>query len=102
MERGKPHPLAKYVSDMLVLERHVRIAFDMQRRDRDFANVHGASQLVSRLTGASDDHIQRLKQCLEGLGGHEAPDVKYSFSDIVGFLAGALDKTRRTKVSKGL
>lgn len=103
MVHGKPsHALAKYVSDMLVLERHVRISFDMQRWDCDFAKLDRASQLVGRLTCASDDHIQVLKQCLHDLGGREAPDVKNSFTDIVGFLAGAIDKARNTKVSKGL
>jgi hypothetical protein len=102
MEHGKPHALAKYVSDMLVLERHVRISFDMQRWDCDFTKLDRAAQLVGRLTCASDDHIQVLKQCLHDLGGREAPDVRNSFTDIVGFLAGAIDKTRNTKVSKGL
>ena len=103
MDHGKPsHPLTKYVSDMLVLERHVRILFDMQRWDCDFAKLDRASQLVSRLTCAADDHIQVLTQCLGDLGGREAPNVKNSFTDIVGFFAGAIDKARKTKVSKGL
>jgi hypothetical protein len=103
MEQGKPsHVLAKYVSDLLVLELHVRMAFDMQRWDRDFTKLDRASQLVSRLTRASDNRIHVLERCLAGLGGREGPDVKTSFTDIVGFLAGAIDKTRKTKVSKGL
>jgi hypothetical protein len=98
----QPHVVAKSLSDLLALERHVRLLFDMQRRDRDFANVERASQLVSRLAASSDQHIKRLKQCLVELGGHEAPDINGYFTDIVGFFAGAIDKSRNTKVSKGL
>jgi ferritin-like metal-binding protein YciE len=101
-QNNEQHALATYVSDMLALERHVRIPFDTQKNDGDFAKVAGAAALVSRLSAASDDHVKQLKECLDELGGHEASAIKSAVSQIEGFVAGAIDKTRKTKVSKSL
>ncbi len=103
MKRDKgPHELAKHVAEILLLERHVRIPFDMQRRDADFANVHSALQLVCRLSATSGDHILYLKQCLDDLGGEEATGIDSTYTDIVAFFAGSVDKSRKSKVSNGL
>jgi ferritin-like metal-binding protein YciE len=103
MEQDKEqHSLATYVSDMLALERHIRIPFETQKADEDFTQFGNASDLVIRLTTASDDHIKQLEGCLASLGGHEASGIKSAISQLEGFVAGAIDKTRKTKVSKAL
>jgi ferritin-like metal-binding protein YciE len=101
-QENEQHALATYVSDMLALERHIRIPLDTQQNDGDFAKMTGASQLVGRLTAVSDDHIKQLTECLDELGGHEVSGIKSTVSGIAGFVAGAIDKARKTKVSKGL
>jgi hypothetical protein len=96
------HALATYVSDMLALERHVRIPFDAQRTDRDVQEYADAAVVVNRLVALSDLHIDALKEQLERLGGDEASAVKSAVTQIEGFVAGAIDKVRKTKVSKAL
>jgi ferritin-like metal-binding protein YciE len=73
------HALATYVSDMLTLERHIRIPFDAQRNERAFAEDPDASQLLSRFAATSDQHIEQLKECLEDLGGREAAGMNSAF-----------------------
>jgi ferritin-like metal-binding protein YciE len=96
------HALTTYVSDMLALERHVRVPFEAQAKDDDFGAFDGASQLVTEILRASDEHVDRLDACLARLGGHEASGVKSSVTQIAGLFAGAIDKMRKTKVSKAL
>jgi hypothetical protein len=101
-QANERHSLATYVSDMLALERHIRIPFDTQNADRDFDCIGNASHLVIRLATTSDDHIEQLEGCLATLGGHEAAGIKNAISQLEGFVAGAIDKSRKTKVSKAL
>ncbi len=68
---NQQHALATYVSDILTLERHIRIPFETQLADGDFADVAEASQLLRRMMAISDQHIEQLKECLEELGGPE-------------------------------
>ncbi len=96
------HSLATYVSDMLALERHIRIPFDTQRNDHDFKEFNDSYQLVTRLSALSDTHIDGLKAMLDALGGQEASPIKSAVSEIEGAVAGAIDKVRKTKVSKAL
>jgi ferritin-like metal-binding protein YciE len=96
------HSLATYVSDMLALERHIRIPFDTQRGDNDVMKYEAAASLTSRLASLSDQHVDALKACLERLGGHEASPIKSAVAEFEGFFAGAIDKMRKTKVSKAL
>lgn len=94
--------LATYVSDMLAMERHVRVPFETQAKDDDFTSFDDASELVQDLLATSSEHIDRLDKCLEGLGGHQASPVKSSVTQVAGLFAGAIDKLRKTKVSKAL
>lgn len=96
------HALATYVSDMLAMERHVRVPFETQAKDDDFRSLDGASGLVKAVLSASNQHIDRLDECLQRLGGHQASPVKSSVTEIAGLFAGAIDKMRKTKVSKAL
>jgi len=96
------HSLQTYVSDTLALERHVRIPFDTQAGDEDFERYGNAAPLVQRMVATSRTHIDALADCLTRLGGHEASPAKDTVSQIEGFFAGAIDKMRKTKVSKAL
>jgi hypothetical protein len=87
---------------MLALEQHIHAPFETQRNDGDFTEYDDALQVVTRIEALSNQHIDALKTELEDLGGHEASGLKTAFSDIAGAVAGAIDKSRKTKVSKGL
>lgn len=96
------HSLATYVSDMLAVERHIRIPFDVQRNDGDVGEYEDAAGIVNRLVALSDMHADALKEALDRLGGHEASPLKSAVTEIEGAVAGAIDKMRKTKVSKAL
>ncbi len=100
--QDEKHSLQTYVSDMLALERHVRIPFETQTKDDDFSKYGSADRLVSQILSTSQQHIDALETCLERLGGHAAAPVKDTVSQVEGFFAGAIDKMRKTKVSKAL
>lgn len=96
------HSITTYLSDMLALERHVYVPFETQLKDedvRDYANAHA---LVSRIAQLSSRHADGLEELLDQLGGHEASPIKSGVSILEGFVAGAIDKMRKTKVSKAL
>ncbi|MDQ2865227.1 MAG: hypothetical protein M3R51_03295 [Candidatus Eremiobacteraeota bacterium] len=99
---NEQHSIATYVSDMLALERHIRIPFDTQQKDDDFNEYSDSAQLVTRLSALSNTHIDQLKQCLSNLGGHEMSPIKSAVVEVEGAVAGAIDKMRKTKVSKAL
>lgn len=96
------HSINTYVSDMLALERHIIVPFTTQLKDEDFQTYSEVRELLSKLTDVTERHIESLDALLERLGGHEASPVKSTVSAIEGFVAGAIDKLRKTKVSKGL
>jgi hypothetical protein len=96
------HSLATYVSDMLAVERHIRIPFETQNGDKDMQEYADAAGVVKRLVALSDMHIDALKAELERLGGHEASPIKSAVTQFEGAVAGAIDKVRKTKVSKAL
>ncbi|MGZ3499038.1 MAG: hypothetical protein ACXWNK_16180 [Vulcanimicrobiaceae bacterium] len=96
------HSLKTYLSDMLALEEHVRVPFETQVRDRDVNEFPEASELVMRIAALAQTHIDALKDELKRLGGHEAAGIKDTVATVEGYFAGAIDKLRKTKVSKSL
>jgi ferritin-like metal-binding protein YciE len=94
--------LQAYVSDMLALERHVRIPFEAQAKDDDFSKYPQSGALVQQILDQSKRHIDALETTLQELGGNPADPVKSAVSQVEGFFAGAIDMMRKTKVSKGL
>ena len=96
------HSITTYLSDMLALERHIRIPFETQLKDEDFAAYSNAKQLVAQLVNLAETHIADLEGLLTVKGGHEASPVKSAVSQFEGLVAGAIDKMRKTKVSKAL
>lgn len=96
------HSLSTYVSDMLAVERHIRIPFDTQRNDHDVQEYGDAAEVVNRLVALSDMHVDALKAQLDRLGGHEASPLKSAVTQVEGVVAGTIDKVRKTKVSKAL
>ncbi len=99
---NEQHSLATYVSDMLAVERHIRIPFDAQRDDKDVQEYSDAADVVNRLAAMAAMHIDALSEQLERLGGHEASLIKNAVTQVEGVVAGALDRVRKTKVSKSL
>lgn len=96
------HSINTYVSDMLALERHILIPFETQLKDGDFANFSDARPIVEDLVQLTQRHIEALDRLLNSLGGHEASPIKSTVGVIEGFVAGTIDKMRKTKVSKAL
>lgn len=99
---NEQHGLATYLSDMLAVERHIRIPFDTQRADKDVMEYADAADVINRLAALSDMHIDALVAQLDRLGGHEASPIKSAVTQFEGALAGAIDRIRKTKVSKAL
>jgi hypothetical protein len=99
---NEQHSLATYVSDMLAVERHIRVPFETQCADNDVQEYSDAAGVVQRLKALTDTHIDALKNELERLGGHEASPIKSAVTLVEGVVAGAIDKVRKTKVSKAL
>lgn len=95
------HSIQTYVSDMLALERHIAKPIATQARDEDF-RYGSSAMLVRRLNGLTEAHIADLEQCLADLGGHAGSPVKEAVSQVEGVVASAVDKMRKTKVSKAL
>jgi hypothetical protein len=102
--------LQTYVSDMLALERHVRIPFEAQAKDEDFAKYPHAGALVNQLLAQSQQHVDALEAALQQLGTGGAASgtadavaaAKSAVSQFEGFFAGVIDSMRKTKVSKAL
>jgi ferritin-like metal-binding protein YciE len=94
--------LQAYVSDMLALEQHVRLPFETQAKDDDFTQYPKGAALVGTMLDQSQRHIDALQTCLNALGGSAASPVKSTVAQVEGFFAGAIDKMRKTKVSKAL
>lgn len=96
------HSLQAYVSDILALERHVRVPFEAQAKDDDFSKFENAASILTELMALSQQHIDALERCLEDLGGHAASPLKTAVASFEGFFAGTVDKLRKTKVSKAM
>ena len=96
---NEQHSLATYVSDMLAVERHIRLPFDTQRSDKDVQEYSDAADVVNRLAPMTDMHIDALKEQLDRLGGHEASPIKSAVAQFEGVVAGAIDKMRKTKTN---
>jgi ferritin-like metal-binding protein YciE len=96
------HSLQTYVSDMLAVERHIRVPFETQHKDDDFSKYGDAGSIVAKLSDVSQQHIDALDRCLKDLGGHEASPIKSAVTQLEGAAAGVIDKMRKTKVSKAL
>lgn len=94
--------LATYVNDMLAVERHMRIAFDTQGADKSVIEYSDGAEIVKRLLALSDMHIDALVAQLNRLGAQETSPIKSALTQVEGALAGAVDKVRKTKVSRSL
>ncbi|MBC5810624.1 MAG: hypothetical protein GIW95_07215 [Candidatus Eremiobacteraeota bacterium] len=99
---NEEHSISTYVSDMLALERHIKIPFETQLADGDFAKQARAQRTVSKLVALCATHVSGLESCLQRLGGHEASPLKSAVTQFEGVVAGAIDKMRKTKVSKSI
>jgi ferritin-like metal-binding protein YciE len=96
------HSITTYLSDMLAVEKHIKVPFDTQRADGDMNAYQDTQDVLTRLCAITDQHIATLEATLEELGGHEAAPAKNTVTQIEGAVAGLIDKMRKTKVSKAL
>jgi ferritin-like metal-binding protein YciE len=99
---NEQHGLKTYVSDMLALQKHILQPITLQANDADVQRYPEAQQIVSRIQSTVQGQIDSLARQLEILGGHEASPVKEAWSSLLGFGAAAVDKVRKTEVSKSL
>lgn len=99
---NEQHSITTYISDMLAVERHIREPFETQSKDDDVPKYQNALQLVTSLCDTSQRHVDELKAELDRQGGHEASGIKSAVTEIAGAAASAIDKMRKTKVSKAL
>jgi ferritin-like metal-binding protein YciE len=91
-----------YLSDMIALEQHIVTPLQNQINDEDFQNASAASRVVQSAIDATQRRISALQARLEAVGGHSASPVKETVSSIFGVAATAIDKVRKTAVSKAL
>ena len=99
---NEQHGLVTYVNDMLSVERHLRIPFEMQRYDKEVQEYIDVADVVKRILALSEIHIDALEAELERLGAHERSPIKSAVTQVEGIVAGAIDKVRKTKVTKSL
>lgn len=99
---NEQHSITTYLSDMIAVERHIREPFETQSKDGDVPKYAGAQPITQQLCDISQRHIDELKAELERQGGHEASPIKSAFTEALGAAASAIDKVRKTKVSKML
>ena len=102
MSQTAQHAITTYVSDMLALARHNAIPLDAQAQDEAVAQLPATATLIPRIKQTLDRQVERLNAHLDQLGGHEASGIKSAVSSVLGAGAAAIDKSRKTRVSKYL
>jgi len=91
-----------YISDMLALEQHIATPLEKQVNDSDVQAVPAALRAVREALDIVYRHIGKLEARLDAVGGHRGSPVKNAVSSAVGVAASAIDKVRKTEVSKDL
>jgi ferritin-like metal-binding protein YciE len=92
--------ITTYVSDMLALARHVAIPLDAQVKDENVQSISETAALMPKMKQIIDRQVDRLRAHLDQLGGHPTAGVKEAMTSVIGNAAAAIDKTRKTPVSK--
>ncbi len=91
-----------YVSDMLALERHMLPPLQTQNDDNHVQADSRASRLLKEALATVKAHVAALDSRLTALGGHAGSPLKSGVSSALGAVASAIDKARKTEVSKDL
>jgi ferritin-like metal-binding protein YciE len=91
-----------YISDMLSLEQHIAGPLEQQVNDSDVQALPAAIRVVREALDVVHRHIGKLEARLDAVGGHGGAGVKNAVSTAVGAAASAVNKVRKTEVSKSL
>src|SRR5215208_3228145 len=95
--------LRPYVADMSAVERHILEAVERQLGDDSTKSFPEALQLLRRVEGALNRHVQALESHLKSFdGGSLAGTVKETVTGVLGVFAGLYDKVRKEQVSRML
>jgi ferritin-like metal-binding protein YciE len=90
-----------YLSDMLALEQH--IATPLQNQVNSAIEAQPAAlRVIREAFDIVQRHISTLEERLDAVGGHAGSPVKNAVSSVFGAAAAAIDKARKTEVSKSL
>jgi ferritin-like metal-binding protein YciE len=102
MATTAPPTINTYISDMLALEQHIATPLENQVNDSDVQAMPAALRVVREALDVVQAHIGKLEARLEAVGGHGGSAVKNAVTSAVGVAATAIDKVRKTEVSKNL
>jgi ferritin-like metal-binding protein YciE len=91
-----------YISDMLSLEQHIATPLQEQIDDSDVQALPNALRVVRETLDTVNGHIESLQARLDAVGGHSGSPIKNAVATATGVAASALNKMRKTEVSKGL
>ncbi len=91
-----------YISDMLALEQHIETPLQSQLDDSEFAKSSAALRVVRETYTGVQSRISALQARLDAVGGHAGSPVKNAVSSLSGLAASAIDKVRKTQISKAL
>ncbi len=91
-----------YISDMLALQQHIATPLQNQANDADVQAIPTARRVISEALDVVTRHISKLEARLDAAGGHNGAPVKNAVSTAVGAAAAAINKVRKTEVSKNL
>jgi ferritin-like metal-binding protein YciE len=91
-----------YISDMLALEQHIATPLENQVNDSDVQAQPAALRVIQEALTTVQHHISALETRLDAVGGHSGSPVKNAVSSAFGVAASAIDKVRKTEVSKNL
>jgi hypothetical protein len=91
-----------YISDMLALEQHIATPLENQLNESDVANYSPALRVVRETYEGVQTRINALNARLDAVGGHAGSPIKHAISSVLGVAASAIDKSRKTAMSKAL
>jgi ferritin-like metal-binding protein YciE len=91
-----------YISDMLSLETHIATPLEQQVEDSDVQAIPIARRVIQEALDTVHAHIGKLEARLDAVGGHSGAPIKNAVSSAVGAAASAINKVRKTEVSKNL
>lgn len=89
--------LQAYVNDMYAVEKHALEAIERQAQNKDVQKKSQAHQLIQRMQGVLNQHVQIWDQHLDRLGGRSA--VKSAVAAATGVAAGLYGQVRTETVS---
>ena len=87
---------------MLAVAKHTAEPLEAQAKDETVLEFPETATLIPRLKATIDLQIERLQTHLDDLGGNASAGLKNAVVAMMGSGAAAIDKMRKTKVSKML